>query len=560
MLKHLIKYLLLIPFIVPALCAEPGNFKISIPEFIPMGKSFQVSLQTSKIVRGAESLNIFIMPDASLILSEAELWHKEGKTNLEVSPVYLTRFAKSSYQLSVDLTTDYFEEQGTYFQVILNFVPVNNKETEFYLLGEFKNNENVSGYLETFNKQVETDIEYLYRYSVNFYEENSIAGQCAQFNPASSLIIPLKYKTDSKLAINFQIKHQSFSGQFLRIVDGQNRRTEFTIELNEFQILRISSDFHEQIYLKPKFVSNNSWYSIQIVFHLDEPYIFFYCEDEELAKFKLKYQLDEVNPYLEFVNLSTQHTFCVDQFRIINLKGDSEQIKQQRNFVDFLADSSVLLLQINFANNELNKLKDLSRVIFNDLKLVNSDAPIFPRAPEINLKIMNNYFEVTWESGDDKNVSYYVLERATGEGGFTEIARRIADQEPQKNYNLLCEKTGDSEIMYYRLKQVNKDKTVVYSDIIKIGLGVVEDFVLEQNYPNPFNPRTQIKLELIQDGDVDIQVYNLAGKEVALLHRGFLTRGIYQFEFDGSDLPSGIYLYQVTTALSTQTRKMILAK
>ena len=114
--------------------------------------------------------------------------------------------------------------------------------------------------------------------------------------------------------------------------------------------------------------------------------------------------------------------------------------------------------------------------------------------------------------------------------------------------------------MYYRIKQVNLDKTEVFSEIVKVGQGVVEDVILEQNYPNPFNPKTQIEFELVQDSDVEVVVYNLAGKEVALLNRGFLSKGIHKFEFDGSELPSGIYLFQVVTSQSTQTRKMILAK
>jgi hypothetical protein len=48
--------------------------------------------------------------------------------------------------------------------------------------------------------------------------------------------------------------------------------------------------------------------------------------------------------------------------------------------------------------------------------------------------------------------------------------------------------------------------------------------------------------------------------EVALLHKGFLSSGIHQFEFDARGLPSGIYIYQVTTAYSTKTHKMILTK
>ena len=107
---------------------------------------------------------------------------------------------------------------------------------------------------------------------------------------------------------------------------------------------------------------------------------------------------------------------------------------------------------------------------------------------------------------------------------------------------------------------MNKNGSIVYSDVTKVGQGIVDDFILGQNYPNPFNPTTLIEFELIQDSNVEVRVYDLAGREIALLHKGFLNKGVHQFTFDGSEFPSGVYLYQVTTPLSSQTRKMILAK
>jgi hypothetical protein len=107
---------------------------------------------------------------------------------------------------------------------------------------------------------------------------------------------------------------------------------------------------------------------------------------------------------------------------------------------------------------------------------------------------------------------------------------------------------------------VNKDGYEVYSDVVKVGQGVVDDLIVGQNYPNPFNPTTLIDFELLQDSEVEIKVYDLAGKEVALIHSGFLTTGVYKFKFDATGLTSGIYLYQITTKLSSQTKKMIFAK
>ena len=95
---------------------------------------------------------------------------------------------------------------------------------------------------------------------------------------------------------------------------------------------------------------------------------------------------------------------------------------------------------------------------------------------------------------------------------------------------------------------------------LKVGQGIVDDLIIGQNFPNPFNPTTLIEFELLQDSDVEVKVYNLTGKEIALLHEGVLSKGVHQFTFDASGLSSGVYLYQIITPLSSQTRKMILAK
>jgi hypothetical protein len=66
-------------------------------------------------------------------------------------------------------------------------------------------------------------------------------------------------------------------------------------------------------------------------------------------------------------------------------------------------------------------------------------------------------------------------------------------------------------------------------------------FTLHQNFPNPFNPATVIPVDLPVSGRCTIQVLDLLGTEVAVLHDGFLEAGSHRFTFDGRDLPSGVY-------------------
>lgn len=92
---------------------------------------------------------------------------------------------------------------------------------------------------------------------------------------------------------------------------------------------------------------------------------------------------------------------------------------------------------------------------------------------------------------------------------------------------------------------------------------IPDEFRLYQNYPNPFNPVTKIKFSIpvsSQSDGVNIHIYDVTGREVRHYPLGNLKAGIYSIEFDGEDLASGVYFYQLITGSFSQTRKMVLIK
>lgn len=86
------------------------------------------------------------------------------------------------------------------------------------------------------------------------------------------------------------------------------------------------------------------------------------------------------------------------------------------------------------------------------------------------------------------------------------------------------------------------------------------DYKLEQNYPNPFNPVTNIKFSIAKAGLVKLTIYDILGKEVAVLVNRELTAGTYNEAFDGSRLSSGIYFYKLQTDRFTEVKRMALVK
>ncbi|HKJ80529.1 MAG TPA: FG-GAP-like repeat-containing protein [Ignavibacteriaceae bacterium] len=89
---------------------------------------------------------------------------------------------------------------------------------------------------------------------------------------------------------------------------------------------------------------------------------------------------------------------------------------------------------------------------------------------------------------------------------------------------------------------------------------IPDQFSLAQNYPNPFNPTTKIKYSIPTESNVVVKVYDLLGKEVATLVNGEKKAGFYELTFGNENLPSGIYIYRITTGNFTSAKKMLLIK
>jgi len=89
---------------------------------------------------------------------------------------------------------------------------------------------------------------------------------------------------------------------------------------------------------------------------------------------------------------------------------------------------------------------------------------------------------------------------------------------------------------------------------------VARSFELAQNYPNPFNPSTEISFTLAKSEKVKLTVYNLLGKEVAVLVNGTRNAGHQTVTFDAKNLSSGVYFYKLEAGSSVLAKKMMLLK
>jgi hypothetical protein len=101
-------------------------------------------------------------------------------------------------------------------------------------------------------------------------------------------------------------------------------------------------------------------------------------------------------------------------------------------------------------------------------------------------------------------------------------------------------------------------------DEVLVGVGpgssIPRAYELLPNYPNPFNPTTVVSYQLPATSDVRLSVYDLLGREVAVLVNGKEAPGKYEVTFDARNLASGMYLYRLTAGSFGETKKMFLVK
>jgi hypothetical protein len=99
------------------------------------------------------------------------------------------------------------------------------------------------------------------------------------------------------------------------------------------------------------------------------------------------------------------------------------------------------------------------------------------------------------------------------------------------------------------------------SSIGLISSEVPADFVLEQNYPNPFNPSTKINFAIPRSENVRMVLYDMNGREVAVLVNEFKEAGSYSLSyFPASELSSGLYFYTLKAGDFVATKKLMLVK
>ena len=177
--------------------------------------------------------------------------------------------------------------------------------------------------------------------------------------------------------------------------------------------------------------------------------------------------------------------------------------------------------------------------------------------------IGSSSLNLTWHASQP-GVNRYWVETAIDPGfAFLAVDSTVADTIKTMSGLL------NNQLYYWRVRGGNPGGWGPYSDArrftisltgVALHTGIPQEFGLTQNYPNPFNPSTQIEFALPTASHVRLEVYNVLGQQVALLVDAMRPAGYQAVEFNAGGLPSGLYLYRLTTGEHQFMKKMMLVK
>ena len=180
--------------------------------------------------------------------------------------------------------------------------------------------------------------------------------------------------------------------------------------------------------------------------------------------------------------------------------------------------------------------------------------------------VTGNDVKLLWETATETNNSGFSIERKSDNTQFVEVGfvpGHGTTSEPMSySFNDQNLRTGEYT---YRLKQIDFDGTVNFSDEVNVDVIAPAEFSLDQNYPNPFNPSTKITFSLAADSKVSLKVFDVIGQEVASLINQDLSAGVHNYTFNATGINSGVYFYRIEATGVNGTefvdvKKMILVK
>lgn len=194
--------------------------------------------------------------------------------------------------------------------------------------------------------------------------------------------------------------------------------------------------------------------------------------------------------------------------------------------------------------------------------IIDSEGTLPVELTSFSASIKDGAVNLVWETATELNNYGFEIQRKAEGSEFTTVSfiEGFGTSSEKHSYSF-----ADRNLAFgtysYRLKQIDYDGNSSFSDVVEVDFSVPVEFNLAQNFPNPFNPSTSIKFGIPEEASVSLKIFNMLGEEVAVIvNNEVYSAGTHTVQFNASNLPSGTYVYALSTGNKVLTNKMVLLK
>lgn len=182
----------------------------------------------------------------------------------------------------------------------------------------------------------------------------------------------------------------------------------------------------------------------------------------------------------------------------------------------------------------------------------------------------NGHVRLTWQTGSETNNAGFALQRRTGESGAAQASWKKVGfidskapggttTEPLRYQFVDEEPPYEADTLGYRLRQVDVDGTATVSETVRIERSP-DKVELRKPFPNPTRTQATIRYDIPRPQRVRLELYDLTGRRVRSVADGQKEGGRHQVSLDVSELPSGLYFYQLSAGETSETRKLMIVR
>ncbi len=532
--------------------------KFIAPKFIPQNSEFQITALVKKNTDEIDSLELRLEINSEIMLDSAAVLNGDSLSLIGWKEKASDNFGEIGYSVFLNFQ-DSLIASPNFVEVVYYLNSDSRRKIDYRFHYRYKLlSDSSSLFTLPFTHGAEEEIE--------SYKISQAKGLAKLLDKKGTLTLFGNFGEDNQnLIFSYWLKFKKLGKAVFSFHQGETDDSLCAVSVGDNGLLKYCSGESVTIFEDFAF-SPNAWYKMECFVEPANSEILLFINNDLLAEKKIfsSYMMNKTT--IKISSLNSQIIF--DDVKILRYSGSYEKFLNEKHRLKDLPDSLAVVFSDDFNETQNDSKENKFGIRAGDLKSVPSDAPVFVPLPELNLSIYSTYYFLEWKAAENTFPKEFILEKSVDGIEYTEINRQsVSETERAKTFSFTDAKSFTDEVIYYRVLQTNEDGSEVYSNQVKVGQGEIEEFSVEQNYPNPFggavnsiSPVTNIKVEVFVPGEYKISVFDLVGKQIQVLYSGPLSTGIHSFAFDGAELPSGIYFYEVVSPHSTKVMKMILAK